>query len=125
VSLAAARLTLQFGFSELQRDMEFSERQMRQALVKSLDIVVEENAGWQRFFALSAIRPIHLTTDRLVADHDGVIEEIAAACGVTVNAASLAAMVEIDGPYAGGKALKQALAALLDRMSPSAFGRTE
>ena len=117
VSLAAASLTNHWGFEIPEIENQFSEKQMRDALVAAIDLIHRENAGWLQFFSELKIKPVEVTSDEVNQQHFSLIQRIAEMTNLVVDRTKLELMDCIDHPYEGQRRLKQDLSRMLTKES--------
>ena len=100
-SFQAALQTGQWDFSARLTSIPFSvEDDSRiQSVLSQIEMLVAEDAGFRRLFALLGIRPLFLTMEELFSDPYRVIESIARRLGVAINRGALKRMIRSSSPY--------------------------
>jgi LPS sulfotransferase NodH len=103
----------------LVRDPKAFERFFGQAL-QELDMLMGQDAGFRCLFALTGIKPIFVTSAELFGNPRAVVEKIADAVRVPVNASELDQALALSAPY--GRDRKKIPSKLTEHFKRIAFG---
>ena len=118
-SMRAAMMTGRWDFSS--RASRPPQPDTLAEALNSLELILQEDAGWRRLFALLDVAPLFITTDDVVDRPRETVSRIAQLTGVSVNQTRLDQSLAASKPYGRDRKTEQKVGRMVETLRGTAF----